>query len=482
MQQAERRANYWYLINSVIGVSLMLFFKFIPAPAPITPIGMEVLGIFFGVIYLWTTCDSIWPSLVGVSLLGISSYAPMNTILMNFLGDSTVVQMLFIMVLVGAVVQSGLTNYIGRWFLTRKIINGKPWVFSFMLLLGVYVLAFLSSAFAPTFLFWPILYGIFKELDYKPGDKYPTLMLIAVVITAIFGVASAPFKDVPLILLSNYKNVSGVEVNYASYMGLTIPLSLICLTVLILFMKYVLRPDVTSLKAINAEMFNKNPLPPLTFKHKLLATAFGVFVILMLLPGILPAGPLQQFFNDNKFGFAVLLVGILCGLKLEGKFVIDYQTVMSTQVQWSTVFLIAAALTIGNALTSEATGVTPFLKQTLTPIFGGTSEFVFIAMILVIGLILTNLCNSAVIGMIFIPIIFTFCGTMGISADPIVSIFIFLVLMALVTPAASPYAALIHGNKTWFKTSDIYKYTTIISAVMLLIILVIGIPLSKLVF
>lgn len=482
MQQTARKLNCWYFINSIIGISLMLFFKFLPAPAPITPIGMEVIGIFLGVIYLWTTCDAIWPSLIGIALLGMSSYAPMNNILLNFLGDSTVVQMLFIMVLVGAVVQSGLTNYIGRWFLTRQIINGKPWMFSFMLLLGVYVLAFLSSAFAPTFLFWPILYGIFKELGYKPGDKYPTLMLIAVVITAIFGVASAPFKDVPLILLSNYKNVSGIEVNYASYMGLTIPLSFICLIGLILFMKYVLRPDVTKLKAIRIEMFTKNPLPPLTVKHKLLALAFGLFIISMLLPGILPEGPLQHFFNENKFGFAVLLVGILCALKLEGKFVIDYQTIMSTQVQWSTVFLIAAALTIGNALTSEVTGVTPFLKETLTPIFGGTGEFVFIAMILVIGIVLTNLCNSAVIGMIFIPIIFTFCGTMEIAAEPIVSLFVFLVLMALVTPAASPYAALIHGNKTWFKTSDVYKYTSIISLAMLLIILVIGIPLAKLVF
>lgn len=406
----------------------------------------------------------------------------MNKTLMNFLGDPTVVQMLFMMVLIGTIVQSGLTNYIGRWFLTRKIINGKPWIFSSMLLLGVYVLASLSSAFAPTFLFWPILYGIFKELGYKPGDKYPTLMLLSVVLVAIFGVISAPFKDVPLILLSNYSTFSGSEVSFSSYMGLTIPLSLVCILVLVLFMKYVLRPDVRALKEINTEMFNRNPLPPLTFKHKLLSLTFILFVILMLLPGILPAGPIQAFFNENKFGFAIIIVGVLCGLKIDGRFVIDYQNVMSKQVQWSTVFLIASALTIGNALTSEVTGITPFLKNVLIPIFGGTSRFVFIAMILVIGLVLTNFCNSAVVGMIFLPIIFTFSNTMGIAPEPIVAIFIFLVLMALITPAASPYAALIHGNKEWFKTSDVYKYTTIVSIVMLLVIIFMGIPLSALVF
>lgn len=97
------------------------------------------------------------------------------------------------MILIGSLVQSDLTNYIGRWFLTRKIINSNPWVFSIVLLVGVYVLALLSNAFAPIFLFWPILYGIFKELGYKPSDKYPTLMLLCVTFVSVFGVSSVPF-------------------------------------------------------------------------------------------------------------------------------------------------------------------------------------------------------------------------------------------------------------------------------------------------
>lgn len=187
MQARLTKADIRYWITSAIGIFIMLFFKFIPAPEPITPIGMEIIGIFIGMILLWSFIDPIWPSLLGILLLGCSSYASMNQILMNFLGDATVVQLIFMMILIGALVQSGLTDYIGRWFLTRKVINGKPWMFSFMVLLGVYALGATSSAFTPIFLFWPILYGIFKELGYKPKDKYPTLMLIAVVVIAIVG-------------------------------------------------------------------------------------------------------------------------------------------------------------------------------------------------------------------------------------------------------------------------------------------------------
>lgn len=483
MQKTQNKTKSWYLFNSIVGIAIMLVFSSLPPIDPITPIGMQVVAIFLGVIYLWTTVDPIWPSLLGVALLGFSNYAPMNQVLMGFLGDPTVVQMLFMMVFIGALVQSGLTNHIGNWFLTRKIINGRPWAFTMMVLLGVYVLASLSNAFAPIFLFWPILYGIFKDLGYKPGDKYATLMLLSIVMASLFGFSTAPFKDVPLILITNYKNLTGVELNYASYMGLSVPLSLLCLTALVLFMKYVLKPDVSRLKNINVEMFNKNPLPPLNTKQKILGGAFILYILAMLLPGVLPPTlPVAAFLNANKFGIGIAFVSVLCAIKLNGEFIINYQAIKSSHVQWSTVFLIAAALSIGNAVTSEATGVTPFLKQAFTPIFGGTTELVFTILLLIIALVLTNFCNSAVVGMIFLPIVFTFSQSLNFVAEPIVAIFIYLVLIAAVTPAASPFAAILHGNKEWLKTGDIYKYTTIFSIIVLAIVIVVGIPLSKLVF
>lgn len=483
MNSTDSTTDYKYIINSVIGIAIMFLFRFIPAPAPITSLGMEIIGIFIGMIFLWTFVDSIWPSLLGIFLLGCSSYSSMNQVLMNFLGDSTVVQLLFMMVLIGALVQSGLTNYIGRWFLTRKIINGRPWTFSFMVLLGVYVLAATSSAFTPIFLFWPILYGIYKELGYKPKEKYPTLMLIAVVVVAVVGFSAAPFKDGPLILLNNYATLSGNEINYTAFMGLTLPLSFLCILAIILLMKYVFKPDISLLKEVNTEMFNKNPLPPLNLKHKILSVAFIIYIIVMLLPGLLPMdSPIRPFFNDNKFGFSLAVVCVLCLLKIDGKFIVDYQAVTSKHTQWSSVFLIGAALTIGNALTSEVTGVTPFLKQLLTPIFEGTGELTFIILVLVLGLILTNFCNSVVIGIIFLPIILTFAQSMGAAPEPITAIFTFMVLFGTITPAASPFAAIMHGNKEWLNTNEIYKYATLMTLTALIITIIVGIPLSKVLF
>ena len=37
-------------IHVMITVFFMFFFRFIPAPEPITPFGMAIVGIFFGLI------------------------------------------------------------------------------------------------------------------------------------------------------------------------------------------------------------------------------------------------------------------------------------------------------------------------------------------------------------------------------------------------------------------------------------------------
>ena len=43
---------------------------------PITEVGMTVLGVFIGMVYLWSTVDSIWPSLLGLLLVGFAGYVP----------------------------------------------------------------------------------------------------------------------------------------------------------------------------------------------------------------------------------------------------------------------------------------------------------------------------------------------------------------------------------------------------------------------
>lgn len=50
---AQTKKKDFYSIHLVIGIGIMLLFRYLPFQLPcITPIGMEILGIFIGTLYL----------------------------------------------------------------------------------------------------------------------------------------------------------------------------------------------------------------------------------------------------------------------------------------------------------------------------------------------------------------------------------------------------------------------------------------------
>lgn len=66
--------TYW--LHLAIGLGFMLVFPMLSPIEPITEVGMAVLGVFIGMVYLWSTLDSIWPSLMGLMLVALAGYVP----------------------------------------------------------------------------------------------------------------------------------------------------------------------------------------------------------------------------------------------------------------------------------------------------------------------------------------------------------------------------------------------------------------------
>ena len=102
----------------------------IPAIDPITPVGMKVVGIFLGVVYLWSTVDLIWPSMLALLMIALSGYtgdvtgyAAMKLVLKEAFGNNTMVSLMFAMILFGGVSVVGCTKYFIRFLMARKFMN-----------------------------------------------------------------------------------------------------------------------------------------------------------------------------------------------------------------------------------------------------------------------------------------------------------------------------------------------------------------------
>ena len=486
--QNERKREKMFLIHSLIGVVIMVFFLFLPLNLPeVTSIGMEVLGIFIGTLYLWTFVDPLWGSLMSIAMVGLSNYMPMAGLLKEAFGAPVVAQVFFLLIMAGGLVYYKITLYIGRFFLTRKFTNGKPWLLMFVICIGCYFLGGFISPFTAIFLFWPVLYDVFEEVGYKKGDALPRVMLTLVVVASLIGFPMAPFAQNGLALLTNFTNITAnlpggpIVVNNAAYMGVAIILGLIMIVANILFAKFVIRPDVTKLKNYDVEMLNKNPLPPMEPRQKIIGASFVILILGMLLPSLFPSLPGMAFLSSNSLGLALFMVAALAAIRLNGKSVLEIPQVMATNFNWGAYFIIVAAILLGSVLTSENTGVSAFLSVVLSPIFQGMSPMVFTVLLMAMAVLLTNLCNSLVIGMILQPVIVTYCIQTGANPAPIVTLLIiFVLLSAAITPAASPFAAILHSNKEWVPTKYVYQYTIPFVILELIIVLVVGVPLANL--
>ena len=87
------------IVHSIIGVAIMVLFRYLPLNLPeITPVGMQVVGIFLGTLYLWTFVDPLWSSLFAIAMVGFSDYAPMNAVLQSAFGSPVARQSFFLMV------------------------------------------------------------------------------------------------------------------------------------------------------------------------------------------------------------------------------------------------------------------------------------------------------------------------------------------------------------------------------------------------
>lgn len=280
------KKNTWYWINSVISLLLMFGFGFLPAPDPISPMGMKVLGSFLGLLYGWMFVELGWPSLFGVLSLSLSGVMTMDQILVAGIGSSTFALVLFMLIFAALVDSVGGCKYIATWCITRKWMSGRPWIFISIFLFAAYVMGAAINSVPVILVFWAILYSICKQCGYKPFDQFSSFMVIGVFYASVLGLAIFPFKTMPLVVLGTFEKLGGPSINYLSFFLFTLPLTILCLVVYLLMGKFIFRIDTKALAQIKLEEIDKSDLK-LDRTKKLVLGALVLLIVLMLIPSVL---------------------------------------------------------------------------------------------------------------------------------------------------------------------------------------------------
>ena len=112
----------------------------------------------------------------------------------------------------------------------------------------------------------------------------------------------------------------------------------------------------------------------------------------------------------------------------------------------------------------------------------GKSEFVFMMILAVICLLLTNVSNNTAVMFVFMAVAGSFYAN-GIieNAAATLMIITFTTILGFYTPAASAFGAMIHGSEC-VTSGAVYKYGFIAIVFLILMIAVVLIPLCTVLF
>lgn len=165
----------------------------------------------------------------------------------------------------------------------------------------------------------------------------------------------------------------------------------------------------------------------------------------------------------------------------KGKPVVDIMT-SNKLYAWRVFLLIAVAFLLGGIMTGKGTNVALVMEYGLRDLLGGMNYTAICICVILIGIIFTNFCNSVVLGLVLSPVLLAVAASFGVDSGPMMACFIYAVLIAACTPAASPFAALLYGQSDWIDPPAIARYTVISSGLVVLTLVVVGLPLAKMIF
>lgn len=478
--------NTKYFINSAIAVALMVCFRFIPPFGAMTPLGMELLGIFLGLLYAWITVDMIWPSIVGLVLIGFSGYVETGGVaaVLTSVVSNPVLQMLIWLFAFSAIIEiTGLGAQLAKRLIGSKLCKGRPWLLSVFIFVAAALVAALGNGIAAILLCWSFVYSISKQAGYTKADKWPRMMVVAVLIAVVAGVASMPFQAGVIGPFAYLYAASGDAINSFNsfqYMVFGILYLVLLTAVFFLLLRVVFRPDMSRLATVDNQM----DVEPFTTEQKVALAAFVGLILVVVLPSVLPAGnPLKAVLDQiGLAGLTLLLIAVVTFLRnKEGKALVTFKQLADAGIPWPAIFMIGTAIYTGTALASAGTGFTDTLLGLFSPVLAGTGATMFCVIIVLVTLILTNIIANAPVTAIMIPVMYPFVAAMGVN--PILATVLVIVVSnaGVLLPSASPNAAILYGNSEWVSAKDVWTFGGVGVASIGLVALLL-IPIGGLIF
>ncbi len=466
MAQKSQKLTTSQLIISVIGLLfLFVFGHIIPTWSTVTREGVKILCTFIGILVLISGLNKLtWPALMGGASLVLYGLCDANTLFANMLGTSTVFQIVFCWILAGALRESGATDVLSNWLLTRKFFQGNGLVLISALLVIFYFTGAVTSPTAGILLAFSIWETMRDKIGIEKGGKFDGLMLIVLFLMANSGSSLIPFKGMVPASIKMFEGISGMDVTdggyFISHLVQHTVYIVACIVMLYIMCKDDIKRlnsfDISSVEGIDAgnTRFNKTQI--------IIIVGFAVGLMYSIVLNFIPKGAFYDWFNSiTQALWFVIVAVVLSWIRVEGKPVVNLDVALKKYTMWGILLIASVMMYVGTQLSADAMGIKAWLLEVLLPLFGGMPLIVFLLIVCAGSIILTNFFSNFATMVIF----FTLSGPLLAMYEGLDFSAFYVMISAASNKAYLTYAACgvspLLVSKESLSTKKLFTYGTI---------------------
>lgn len=241
-----------------------------------------------------------------------------------------------------------------------------------------------------------------KEIEEEKIDRYSKALILGIAYSAsLGGIGSAigtPANPIAIALLSQY---AGVQISFTQWFVFGLPIVILMLPLMWLYLWVVFKPKVPKQSIEVAKTAVKKELDNIGHLNKKQIYVLSVFILALVL------WFLEGVIKNNLFPtFSSSIVAIIAAVLLFIPAVFEKSTVLKgrdvNDLNWNAILIFGGGLTLGVVLTESGAGdLIAFSLENLNI----ASNILFIALIAVVGIVLTFMASNTGSASILVPLV-----------------------------------------------------------------------------
>jgi sodium-dependent dicarboxylate transporter 2/3/5 len=410
-----------------LGPALLIVLLLAPLPLPLPAHRLAAILAMMVVLWITEALPLAVTALIGPVLAIVFGVVPARAAFAPF-ADPIIFLFIGSFMLAEAMFVHGLDRRIAFSALSSRMVGRSP-----VRILIVYggITAAISmwiSNTATTAMMFPIGLSIVahltrgRESDSSSREFATAMMLIAAFSASIGGIGTPIGTPPNLIGIGMLNRIAGVKISFFQWMLLGVPIVLLLFGFLVGYFYFRslrgLKLDMTQTAHIQDEL---RRLGPATVGQRNVLIAFGVTVILWLLPGILTVVGLGETAFARSYAAAVpesvaaitgaILLFVLPITWRARRFTLSWEE--AVRIDWGIILLFGGGLTMGELAFS--TGLAEAMGRGITSWLPNQSELALTILFTAIAIVMSEAASNTASANMIVPIAIAVSQAAGIS-------------------------------------------------------------------